>query len=77
MLVLETKKYENQIQFLTAERDMILQAQMQADNSKYTPDIQLMNFESADEKRQQLESHLKEINQEWVTISDKIQEQTS
>ena len=51
VLVLETRKYESQLQFLTAERDMILQAQMQAQNTKYTPDIQLMTFESADKKR--------------------------
>jgi hypothetical protein len=38
-LQLETKKYEAQLQFLTTERDIILQAQMHANPEKYTPKV--------------------------------------
>lgn len=38
-MILETKKYESQLEFLTAERNIILQAQMQAKAQTFTPEI--------------------------------------
>ena len=39
VMILETKKYESQLEFLTAERNIILQAQMQAKAQTFTPEI--------------------------------------
>ena len=47
---------------------MIMQAQMEAKSAKYTPDIQLMTFQQAEEKRNKLETQLTDIKQEWESL---------
>ena len=44
MLILEVKKYESQIDFMSTEREIILQAQMQGQADKYTPEVQLITL---------------------------------
>ena len=63
VLYLETHKYEAQVSFLTAERDMILKAQMEGAN--IDPYVQA-DLVKAEEKRQGLEDEILRLNKEWL-----------
>lgn len=76
VLILETRKYESQLEFLAAERDMILQAQMQVQSSDMSPDIQLMSLDKAEKKAELLEQELTEINSEWIGMISQVEKQT-
>jgi len=58
VLILETRKYEGQLSFLTAERDMILAAQMQAQATALTPEMHASSLVQAQNKKEKLEEQL-------------------
>ena len=45
---------------------------MEAQSTKFTPDIQLMSYQEAEQKRERLESELENIKQEWEITLDKV-----
>lgn len=49
---------------------------MQAKAQTFTPEIQIISLEKADQKREYLEKQLAELNGVWATTIDDIQSQT-
>ena len=74
VLILESQKYESQLEFLASEREMILKAQM--DYNDIDPYLQAADIEKVEERRRFLEDELSRLNREWFGRLDKIKEET-
>jgi hypothetical protein len=74
ILILETKKYEHQLEFLIAEREMILKAQLEGKG--VDPAVQVKDIHEAEERRVQLDEEINSLNRQWMNTVEKIKDQT-
>ena len=74
VLILESQKYESQLEFLAAEREMILKAQLEAE--EIDPYFQQADLQEAESKRIKIEQEITSLNKEWFGSLEKIREET-
>ena len=55
---------------MASEREMILKAQLDAEN--LDPLFQIQDLNTADEKRQELEEKIRTLNREWFGKIEKV-----
>ncbi|CDW75938.1 UNKNOWN [Stylonychia lemnae] len=74
VLILESQKYESQLEFLATEREMILKAQLEAED--IDPFFQQADLQEAEAKRLKIEQEIMNLNREWFGKLEKVREET-
>jgi DNA repair exonuclease SbcCD ATPase subunit len=74
VLILESQKYESQLEFLATEREIILKAQLEGED--IDPLFQSVDLEQAEAKRNKIETEINTLNQEWFGKLEKIRDET-
>ena len=78
VMLMETQKYECQVEFLLAENQMVVQAHNGAQqelDGRMEEEI-VKDIEQNEEKRMQLEQEIASLNKEWFTYIDNICSET-
>lgn len=71
----ETRQYEAQMQFLSLEREMLLLARKQASELELTSEMQMTSVVQAHAQKQQLESALLDLNEQWEQANEQTQQE--
>eukprot|EP00347_Sterkiella_histriomuscorum_P020386 403338000 len=74
VLILESQKYESQLEFLATEREMILKAQLEGE--EIDPYFQQADLQEAETKRMKIELEISTLNKEWFGKLEKIRDET-